>query len=54
MEWNITSKGLEIIPPSNLGKSIYAWTFKIITDSNQHTPNALQTDANKALKGTKK
>lgn len=52
--WNITSKGLEIIPPKNLGKSSYAWAFKIVTDKNQHTPNVIQTDVDKALKGTKK
>jgi alpha-L-fucosidase len=52
--WHITSEGLKIIPPKNLGKSSYAWVFKIVTDKNQHTPNVIQTDVDKALKGTKK
>jgi len=52
--WEITTQGLEIIPPSDLGKSKYAWSFEIETTTNQHTPSAIQTDASKALDGTKK
>jgi alpha-L-fucosidase len=47
--WNITPEGLEFIPPANLGKTRYAWSFEIETNSEQHTPNAIQSDANKAL-----
>lgn len=52
--WAITPEGLEIIPPTNLGKSQYAWSFMIETNTNQHTTSAMQTDAGKALEGTKK
>lgn len=54
VKWSMTAEGLEIIPPADLGKSEYAWSFEIATHSEQHAPNAIQTDANKALKGTKK
>lgn len=54
IEWNITDEGLEIIPPLDLGNSDHAWSFEIETDKEQHEPNAIQTDASKALKGTKK
>lgn len=53
-KWEMTPDGLKIIPPADLGKSKYAWTFKIVTDMKQHTPNAIQTDADKAFEGTKK
>lgn len=52
--WKMTAEGLEILTPSDLGKSKYAWSFEIETNSNQHTPNAIQNDATKALEGTKK
>ncbi|MCK0155765.1 alpha-L-fucosidase [Cellulophaga sp. F20128] len=54
VEWEVTANGLAITPPSNLGKSRYAWTFRIITDQEQHAPNVIQKDATKAFKGTKK
>jgi len=54
VKWSMTPVGLEIIPPADLGKSEHAWSFEIATNSEQHAPNAIQTDANKALKGTKK
>lgn len=54
VEWRITSKGLEVIPPKDLGLSKYAWSFKIVTDMEQYTPNAIQTDVSKAFEGTKK
>uniref|UniRef100_UPI00356744B5 alpha-L-fucosidase n=1 Tax=Pontiella sp. TaxID=2837462 RepID=UPI00356744B5 len=54
VEWTMTPNGLKITPPENLGESEYAWAFEIVTDRNQHTPNAIQHDASKALKGTKK
>ncbi|WP_406684709.1 alpha-L-fucosidase [Seonamhaeicola sp. MEBiC1930] len=52
--WKITPEGLEITPPKNLGESQYAWSFEIETNTNQHKPSAIQTDASKALQGTKK
>lgn len=52
--WKMTPQGLRISSPSNLGPSQDAWSFEIITDHEQHTPNVIQKDADKALKGTKK
>jgi alpha-L-fucosidase/arylsulfatase A-like enzyme len=51
--WAMTPAGLKITPPRALGGSKYAWSFEIVTDAEQHHPNAIQTDADKALKGTK-
>jgi alpha-L-fucosidase len=54
VNWEMTPEGLKIIPPSTLGTSKYAWTFKIVTNKEQYTPAAIQTDADKAFEGTKK
>jgi len=53
VKWEMSDKGLQITPPADLGASQYAWSFEIVTTSQQHQPNAIQTDANKAFKGTK-
>ncbi len=50
----MTSEGLRITPPSNIGASQHAWAFEIVTDWNQHVPNVIQRDASTALKGTNK
>lgn len=50
----ITPQGLQITPPKDLGQSAHAWAFEIVTDENQHTPNAIVLDEDKVLKGTKK
>ena len=52
--WEMTDDGLEITPPYELGESKFAWAFEILTGTNQHTPNAIQTDVDKAFEGTKK
>lgn len=54
VEWNMSSEGLVITPPANLGQSQHAWTFEILTSSEQHTPNAIETDVDKAFTGTRK
>ncbi len=54
VDWAVTPQGLRITPPSDLGKSQYAWSFEIATDQEQHTPNAIEADASKALKGTQR
>ena len=54
VSWKITSEGLSITPPTDLGESLYAWAFKIETKKEQHQPNVIQNDASKALEGTKK
>lgn len=51
--WEMTAKGLCITPPDDLGNSMFAWSFKIVTNKNQYHPNEIETDAGKALKGTK-
>ena len=50
----MTPAGLKIDPPSDLGTSKHAWSFEIVTDENQHSPNVITLDEDKALKGTKK
>ncbi len=50
----MTAEGLKITPPAELGRSMHAWTFEIVTDREQHVPNVIQRDAAKALQGTKK
>jgi alpha-L-fucosidase len=52
--WELTPQGLQITPPTDLGESMYAWAFEIVTDREQHTPEAIQKDASKAFRGTKK
>ncbi|MFC2090031.1 alpha-L-fucosidase [Bacteroidota bacterium] len=52
--WEITEEGLHITPPKDLGESSFAWSFEITTSEEQHHPNVIQTDASKALEGTKK
>ncbi|UMB62038.1 alpha-L-fucosidase [Lutibacter sp. A80] len=54
VKWKMTSEGLSITPPKDLGESMYAWSFKIVTKKEQYHPNVIQKDASKALKGTKK
>jgi alpha-L-fucosidase len=51
--WEMTPAGLRITPPADLGLSQYAWSFAILTDSEQHHPNVIVRNANDALKGTK-
>ena len=52
--WEMTPEGLQISPPADLGTSTIAWSFKIATDRQQHVPNAIERDVDKAFKGTKK
>ncbi|CAA6677780.1 MULTISPECIES: alpha-L-fucosidase [unclassified Lentimonas] len=50
----MTPQGLRISPPTDLGNSQYAWSFEIVTDEEQHHPNVVELDADKALSGTKR
>jgi len=52
--FKMTPQGLQITPPSDLGESEYAWSFEVVTDKQQHHPNAIVNDAGKALKGAKR
>ena len=54
VSWQMTVAGLQITPPAQLGASNYAWSFEIATDQEQHSPNVIVRDADKALKNTKK
>lgn len=49
VRWTMTSSGLQIIPPRDLGKSTFAWSFEITTDREQHHPNAIVSDSDKAM-----
>ena len=52
VSWEMTSGGLQITPPEDLGSSSYAWSFEIVTDHDQHHPNEIETDVDKVLKGS--
>ncbi|MDF7809083.1 alpha-L-fucosidase [Pontiellaceae bacterium B12219] len=54
VKWKMTPGGLQITPPADLGASQFAWSFEIVTTEEQHHPNVIQHDADKALKGTGK
>ena len=53
VQWQMTAAGLHITPPVQLGESNYAWSFEIVTDQEQHSPNVIVKDADQALKNTK-
>ncbi|MEN8662720.1 MAG: alpha-L-fucosidase [Lentimonas sp.] len=53
VSWKLTPAGLQITPPVDLGSSQYAWSFEIVTDREQHVPNAIVKNAAQVLKGTK-
>ena len=52
--WAMTDGGIRITPPEDLGTSQYAWSFEIVTTTEQHVPKVIEADPAKALKGTKK
>ena len=52
--WTMTSEGLQIEPPKDLGSSQFAWSFEILTDEKQHQPNAILNDADKMLEHTRR
>lgn len=52
VRWQMTPAGLQITPPADLGRSQHAWSFEIVTDEEQHTPNVMVKDASQALKNT--
>jgi alpha-L-fucosidase len=54
VRWEMTPNGLNITPPKDLGASRFAWAFEIRTDREQHHPNATVSDAEQAMKNTRK
>jgi alpha-L-fucosidase len=54
VRWEMTPNGLNITPPKDLGASRFAWAFEIRTDREQHHPNAIVSDAEQAMKNTRK
>jgi len=54
VSWEMTPAGVQITPPADLGASQYAWSFEIVTDEEQHSPNVIVNDAGKALKNTRR
>ncbi|MDF9799261.1 alpha-L-fucosidase [Catalinimonas alkaloidigena] len=54
IDWRMSPEGLVIKPPADLGKSRLAWAFEIKTSTKQYSPDAMQTDVEEALQGTKK
>lgn len=41
VNWTLTEEGLHIVPPAELGKSMFAWAYEIVTDEEQHTPTGV-------------
>ena len=37
----MTDEGLQIVPPAELGDSMFAWAFEIVTHSEQHSPTGV-------------
>ena len=54
VDWSIGPDGLRITPPGDLGKSQFAWSFEVVTNSLQHQPNAIVSDPDQAMKRTGK
>ena len=54
VSWAMTPQGIKITPPQALGDSFYAWSFEVLTDTEQHHPNVIVNDAEMALTGTSK
>ena len=54
VDWSIEPDGLRITPPSDAGISQFAWTFEIVTNSDQYQPHAIVSDSDQALKETRK
>jgi alpha-L-fucosidase len=54
VSWEMNPEGLKIVPPSDLGTSTIAWSFEIVTDEQQHHPNAIVNDETAALRNTRK
>lgn len=54
VDWSVGSEGLRIALPSDLGSSQFAWSFEIVTTSEQHHPNVIVSDAKQALQRTRK
>jgi len=50
--WEMTPKGLLITPPKDLGSSNYAWSFEIVTDTEQYHTNVIEADVNKVFEGS--
>ena len=41
VDWTLTEEGLHIVPPAELGKSMFAWAYEIVTNKEQHTPTGV-------------
>jgi alpha-L-fucosidase len=52
VSWGMTPSGLRITPPNDLGESMFAWSFEIVSDADQHQPSVIEANASSALKGT--
>lgn len=47
--WEMTTQGLRITPPEDLGESTFAWSFEIVTNNMQHHPN-IDADVHELIK----
>jgi alpha-L-fucosidase len=41
VDWTLTEEGLRVVPPTDLGESMFAWAYEIVTDRDQHTPTGV-------------
>ena len=54
VDWSVGPDGLSLTPPDDSGKSQFAWSFEIVTGSQQHDPNAIVSDPDQAFKRARK
>ena len=54
VDWSVGPEGLSLTPPDDSGKSQFAWSFEIVTGSQQHDPNAIVSDPDQAFKRARK
>lgn len=54
VDWSVGPDGLTLTPPGDPGKSQHAWSFEIVTGSQQHDPNAIVSDPDQAFKRARK
>ena len=54
VDWSVGPDGLSLTPPGDPGKSQHAWSFEIVTGSQQHDPNAIVSDPDQAFKRARK
>ena len=52
--WTVEPEGLRVTPPSDTGRSQFAWAFEIVTTFPQHPSNTVVSHPDQALQTTRK